>query len=63
MAGVKAKSAGKRVDPIFPPVPCDSCNEVIVKLADAYRVRVIDMELRRTHWSWKHRKCTNLNQK
>jgi hypothetical protein len=63
MAGVKKQSVGKRVDPVFLPVPCDSCNEIIVKLAEAYRVRVIDMAAGRNHWSWKHRKCLNLNQK
>lgn len=63
MAGVKTKGVGKKVDPVFLPVPCDSCKEIILKLADAYIVRVIDMEARRTHWSWKHRKCMNLNTK
>lgn len=63
MAGVKTKGSGKRMDPVFLPVPCDSCNEIIVKLADAYRVRVINMAARRNHWSWKHRKCMNLNTK
>lgn len=60
MAGVKAKGSGKRMEPVFLPVPCDSCNEIIVKLADAYRVRVINMAAGRSHWSWKHRKCMNL---
>lgn len=63
MAGVKKQSTGKRIDPVFKQVPCDSCKEIIVKLSDAYRVRVIDMKLRRSRWSWKHRKCMNLNQK
>ena len=63
MAGVKSQGSGKRMEPVFLPEPCDSCNEIIVKLADAYHVRVIDLESRRIRWSWKHRKCMNLNQK
>lgn len=63
MAGVKKQTAHKRVDPVFRQVPCDSCKELIVKLPDAYRVRVIDMNVGRTRWTWKHRKCMNLNQK
>ena len=63
MAGVKAQSGGKRLEPVFTPKPCDSCNETIVKLADAYHVRVIDMNRNRTVWAWKHRKCMNLNTK
>ena len=63
MAGVKTKGSGKRIDTVFLPVPCDSCNGIIVKLADAYRVCVIDLGVRRTRWSWKHRNCMNLNQK
>lgn len=63
MAGVKAQSGGKRLEPVFAPKPCDSCSEIIVKLADAYHVRVIDMNRNRTVWAWKHRKCMNLNTK
>jgi hypothetical protein len=63
MAGVKTKGSGKRMETVFLPVPCDSCSDIILKLADAYRVRVINLNTRRTNWAWKHRKCMNLNQK
>jgi hypothetical protein len=64
MAGVKTqKSGGKRMESVFIPVPCDSCGQIVVKLSEAYRVRVIDMATPRTHWAWKHRKCLNLAQK
>jgi len=63
VAGVKKQGGGKRLDPVFLPVPCDSCHQTILKLADAYHVRVIDMEANRTVWAWKHRKCMNLNTK
>jgi hypothetical protein len=63
VAGVKAQAGGKRLEPAFSPKPCDSCNETILKLVDAYHVRVIDMSRNRTVWAWKHRKCLNLNTK
>jgi hypothetical protein len=62
MAGVKT-SVGKRVEPKFAAVNCDSCGATIEKLADAYHVRVIDLQVQRTRWEWKHRRCLNLSSK
>lgn len=59
MAGVKTqkKDGGKRLETRFKQVDCTSCGKVIEKLAEAYRVLVIDG---RRSYQWKHRKCLNL---
>jgi DNA-directed RNA polymerase subunit N (RpoN/RPB10) len=51
------------MEPMFTPVPCESCNQTILKLSEAYHTRVIDIDQRKSYWAWKHRKCMNLAQK
>ena len=55
MAGVKTKSAGKRIETAWTPRTCDECGQPIDLLKNAARIKGISYEPRRVRYTWRHR--------